>query len=152
MRFLLIGLITFSLLAADTIRLRHAVTSEKRLQGLMGVKELPENEGMLFHFPSKGIHPFWGWGCFLDLGVAYLNDDGTVLEIAHLETYPTDREPDLSNPLVARWLAKSTKPRFESAYVLEMQWDWFQKIGLRPGDRIHFSINSMDATVEKKGQ
>lgn len=47
------------ILSNKTYRVRIADTEEKRAQGLSGVPSLKKDEGMLFIFPTEGLHSFW---------------------------------------------------------------------------------------------
>ena len=98
-----------------------ADTSEKMARGLMFRKSLPENQGMLFIFQRPRQASFWMKNTFIPLSIAYLNQEGTILEIYPLE--PLEESPVSSQS-------------YRVAYALEVNRGWFRKHGIQPGIRI----------------
>lgn len=97
-----------------------ACTPEQRALGLMHRRELPETEGMLFVCAEKTQQSFWMKDTPLALSAAFIDDDGTILQIEDLE--PHDLEPCQS--------------RHGVRYVLEANQGWFRERGIGPGVRI----------------
>lgn len=58
-----------------------ASNSEEWRQGLMGVKELPANEGMLFVFNKKVDYPFWMKNTLIPLTVLFIYKNKVVNQI-----------------------------------------------------------------------
>src|SRR5262245_14261997 len=76
--------------AAQTVRLTagvHLITAElaandpMRTRGLMFRESLAANHGMLFVFDSKAVHCMWMRNTLLPLSVAFLDDDGRIVNI-----------------------------------------------------------------------
>jgi uncharacterized membrane protein (UPF0127 family) len=90
-------------------------------RGLMDRKSLGEYEGMLFIFARPREQEFWMANTYLPLSIAFLEDDGTILNIEDMK--PLD-----------------TGPRYRSAkacrLALEVNQGWFARHDIRPGDRI----------------
>ncbi len=100
-----------------------AENDEDRGRGLMGRKSLGRNEGMLFIFESEGYHGFWMKNTLLPLSIAFIDREGTIVEI-------TDMEP----------LTLTTHdPPKPILYALEMNKGWFGANGIKAGDRVRFS-------------
>jgi len=97
-----------------------AVTEADRMQGLMHRRMLPENRGMLFVFPRPAHHAFWMMNTYIPLSIAFIEDDGTIVNIE-------DMQPHTQNSHSAR------KP---VRYALEMNQGWFAKRGIKPGMKI----------------
>lgn len=97
-----------------------AVTSAERKQGLMNRKSLGENEGMLFVFPSEGYHAMWMKNTLIPLGVAFIDAQGAIVNIAEMA------------PLTLNQHA-AQKP---AQYALEMNAGWFQAHGIKAGDTV----------------
>ena len=62
-----------------------ADTSEERAQGLMGVTDLGDAEGMLFVFEDEAIRRFHMWQTPMPLDIAFFAADGTVVGTAAME-------------------------------------------------------------------
>jgi uncharacterized membrane protein (UPF0127 family) len=104
----------------------HKLTAEvasndaQRSTGLMHRRMLPENRGMLFVFQDIAMHGMWMMNTFIPLSVAFVDSDGTIINIA-------DMQPQTQNTHSA---AKPAK------YALEMNLGWFAKRGIKPGAKI----------------
>lgn len=57
-----------------------ADTKQKQAQGLSGVKNLEENEGMLFDFKKSGTYYFWMKDMLFPLDFVFIRD-GTIVDI-----------------------------------------------------------------------
>jgi uncharacterized membrane protein (UPF0127 family) len=96
-----------------------AKTDRERETGLMFRKALADGQGMLFVFDADQVLAFWMKNTSLSLSVAYLSSDGTIREIHDLEP---------------RSLAAVTSER-SVRYALEVPRGWFDRVGLKVGDR-----------------
>ena len=72
-----------------------AQTPEQREIGLMLRREMAPQEGMLFVFEEPGVQCFWMKNTLLPLSVAFIADDGTIVNI-------DDMKP---KTLESHWLA-----------------------------------------------
>lgn len=97
-----------------------AATNEQRMTGLMHRQEMPQHEGMLFVFDYPGQQCFWMKNTLLPLAVAFVADDGTIVNIEEMKPQTLDSHC-------------STKP---VRYVLEMNKGWFAKKGIAAGARL----------------
>jgi len=97
-----------------------ARTHEQRMTGLMHRKEMPQHEGMLFIFEQRTQQCFWMKNTLLPLSIAFLADDGTVVNVA--EMAPQSLDSHCSAAPVR--------------YVLEMNKGWFGKKGVKPGMKL----------------
>ncbi len=97
-----------------------AATSEQRNIGLMFRKAMPQHEGMLFAFEQPAIQCFWMKNTLLPLTVAFVADDGRIVNLADMAPQSLDSHC-------------STLP---VRFVLEMNQGWFAKKGLKAGDRL----------------
>lgn len=97
-----------------------AATENARTTGLMHRRIMPENRGMLFVFPHAASQSFWMMNTYIPLSIAYVDEHGTIVNIADMTPLTTD--PHLS--------AKPAK------YALEMNQGWFAKRGIKAGARI----------------
>jgi uncharacterized membrane protein (UPF0127 family) len=98
-----------------------AQTIEQRMIGLMYRKEMPQHEGMLFVFEQPSRQCFWMKNTLLPLSAAFIDDDGTVVNVEDMKPQTLDSHC-------------SAKP---VRYVLEMNQGWFTKKGIKPGARLN---------------
>jgi uncharacterized membrane protein (UPF0127 family) len=103
-----------------SIRAQLAITPQQRQIGLMHRREMPSHEGMLFVFDEPSRQCFWMRNTLIPLTIAYLADDGTVVNLADMQ--PQSDESHCS--------AKPVR------FALEMNQGWFAKRGIKPGTRI----------------
>jgi len=97
-----------------------ARTQEERAIGLMHRTSMPTNHGMLFVFEQPAVHCFWMKNTLLPLSIAFLADDGSIVNIA-------DMQPQNET---------SHCPAKPVRLALEMNQGWFAKRGLKAGSRL----------------
>jgi hypothetical protein len=98
-----------------------AADVESRTQGLMHVRELPSDHGMLFLFDQPRPLTFWMKDTWLSLDLVFINTDGIVVNVA------TAARPLSLKPIGSDGPALA---------VLEVLAGTAVRIGLRPGDRV----------------
>jgi uncharacterized membrane protein (UPF0127 family) len=99
-------------LGAEEMVAELALTPDQVRTGMMFRTNLAENAGMLFVFGAPYRTSFWMKNCPLPLSAAYIDPDGTILEIH-------DLQPHNTNSVVA----SSDRVQF----VLETNQGWFQR-------------------------
>lgn len=97
-----------------------ASTPDQRQTGLMHRKEMPQHEGMLFVFEYAAQQCFWMKNTLLPLSIAFVADDGTIVNIDEMKPQTLDSHC-------------STRP---VRYVLEMNQGWFAKKGIKAGTKL----------------
>ena len=97
-----------------------ARSPDERATGLMHRKEMPQHEGMLFVFDFPAQQCFWMKNTLLPLSIAFIADDGTIVNIDEMAPQTLDSHC-------------SEKP---VRYVLEMNKGWFAKKGIKPGTKL----------------
>ncbi len=97
-----------------------AADQASRMQGLMHRQSLPVNQGMLFVFTRKDRHCMWMRNTLIPLSVAFLDDDGKILNIENMQPN-TESNHCASAP---------------AQFALEMNHGWFAQKGLKPGQKI----------------
>ena len=101
-----------------------ALTPEQRQIGLMWRKDMPQHEGMLFVFEQPSTQCFWMRNTLIPLTAAFLEDDGTIVNLADMKPLNDDSHC-------------STKP---VRFVLEMNQGWFAKRQINPGFKLNGQI------------
>jgi len=97
-----------------------ATTDYSRAVGLMHRERLAPNHGMLFVFEDKSQQCFWMRNTIVPLTIAFIDDDGTILQLADMAP-----QSDASHC--------SRRP---VRYALEMEQGWFGKRGIAPGGKV----------------
>ena len=97
-----------------------ASTAEQRAIGLMHRPAMPANDGMLFVFERAGQQCFWMKNTLLPLSIAFLDDDGTIVNIEEMKPQSLQSH-------------RSARP---VRFALEMNQDWFGKRAIKPGAKI----------------
>jgi uncharacterized membrane protein (UPF0127 family) len=101
------------------LQVQVAQTPEQQATGLMFRKTMGTNEGMLFIFDEPRQQCFWMKNTLLPLSVAFIADDGGVVNIDDMKPQTLDSHC-------------STKP---VRFVLEMNVGWFDKRGIKAGSK-----------------
>ncbi len=78
--------------SGSTYRLELARTPEEQAQGLMFRESLPEETGMIFPFPDRGVHHFWMKNTMIPLDMVWMDAGGRVLFIS-ADTPPCKADP-----------------------------------------------------------
>ena len=97
-----------------------AATDPERARGLMFRQSLAANHGMLFIFDRKAAHCMWMRNTLIPLSVAFIDDDGTIVNIENMQ--PHDE--------------RSHCARQPVRYALEMIQGWFAQKGIGPGAKL----------------
>jgi len=102
------------------IQAELARDNEQRATGMMFRRTMGANEGMLFVFEQPGQQCFWMRNTLLPLAVAFIADDGAVVNLDEMK--PQTDAPHCSAQPVR--------------FVLEMNTGWFTKRGIKPGFKL----------------
>jgi uncharacterized membrane protein (UPF0127 family) len=97
-----------------------AATPDHRMVGLMKRRSMPANHGMLFIFTEPQRHCMWMKNTLLPLSVAFLDEQGRILNIEDMKPQTEDNHC-------------AAKP---ATFALEMNEGWFRQKGIAPGVRI----------------
>lgn len=93
----------------------------QQTRGLMFVRDLPADAGMLFVYDSPGRRSMWMKNTYLPLDMLFIREDGVISSIeTHTEPLSLD----------------SIASREPVTYVLELNAGVTAKLGIVPGDRI----------------
>ncbi len=113
-----IGLPTIELKAGIyRIQAELADTPKAREVGLMNRTSMPTNSGMLFVFEQKAGHCFWMNNTKIPLSIAFIADDGKIVNIEEMQAETTNNHC----------------PKAAVRYALEMNKQWFSERVIVPG-------------------
>jgi uncharacterized membrane protein (UPF0127 family) len=99
------------------IQAELANTPKAREVGLMNRTSMPSNSGMLFVFEEKAGHCFWMNNTKIPLSIAFIADDGKIVNIEEMQAETTNNHC----------------PRAAIRYALEMNKQWFSDRVIVPG-------------------
>jgi uncharacterized protein len=102
------------------IQAEVASTPQARQLGLMNRTFMPTDSGMLFIFDQKATHCFWMSNTKIPLAIAFLADDGKIVNIEEMQA------ETLNNHC----------PKAPVRYALEMNRQWFSQRAIGPGSVI----------------
>jgi uncharacterized protein len=100
-----------------------ADTPEKRIQGLMGIKDLAADTGMLFIFPDKSLRTFWNKNTLLNLDIIWIVD-GRVVGTSTLPAITNNNE-------IIRVF-----PQVPIQAVIEINAGWISEHSIKIGDEV----------------
>jgi uncharacterized membrane protein (UPF0127 family) len=113
-----IGLPTIELkIGIYRIQAELADTPKAREVGLMNRTSMPTNSGMLFIFEQKAGHCFWMNNTKIPLSIAFIADDGKIVNIEEMQAETTNNHC----------------PKAAVRYALEMNKQWFSERVIVPG-------------------
>ena len=99
------------------IQAELADTPKAREIGLMNRTSMPTNSGMLFVFEQKAGHCFWMNNTKIPLSIAFIADDGKIMNIEEMQAATTNNHC----------------PQAPVRYALEMNKQWFSERLITPG-------------------
>ncbi len=99
------------------IQAELADTPKAREVGLMNRTSMPTNSGMLFVFEQKAGHCFWMNNTKIPLSIAFIADDGKIVNIEEMQAETTNNHC----------------PKAAVRYALEMNKQWFSERVIVPG-------------------
>ena len=100
-----------------------ADSNSKRKKGLMYVKSLPRNYGMLFKFDSPRIASIWMKNTYISLDLLFIDKNQTIIKI-HNDAKPLNLK-SISSKLKVKW-------------VLEVNGGLAKELEVNLGDKVIF--------------
>jgi Uncharacterized conserved protein len=110
--------------AEIVLQVEVASQPNERERGLMFRKELAENSGMLFVYPSEAPLSFWMKNTYLPLDMIFINDTMRIVGVV-----------ENAEPLTLEARSVNTPAR----YVLEVNGLFVRRHGISPGSRVRFN-------------
>ena len=102
------------------IRAEVAADNATRMQGLMYRESLGANAGMLFIFDEAATHCMWMKNTLIPLSVAFIDEGGTIINIADMQPH-SEQSHCASAPAL---------------FALEMTRGWFAERGIKAGAKL----------------
>lgn len=131
------------------IKLEFAETPEALAWGLMGRDHLDKDSGMLFIYKAPTILSFWMYNTFIDLSIAFMDEERVIREIHDMFASPEKMKRHLKpeelknlsswDPAVAFFLKRQIFSSFPVKFALEVNRGWFEKNGIGIGDKLEWA-------------
>jgi uncharacterized membrane protein (UPF0127 family) len=102
------------------LKVEVAANEPERMQGLMYRETLGKDDGMLFVFDELGYHSMWMKNTPLPLSVAFVDDDGKILNILDMKPHTLD----------------SHMAAGPARYAIETNKGWFAARKIKAGDKV----------------
>ena len=83
---------------SSKFKLKVARTMTEKARGLMYVKNLPEDEGMLFIYDEEDVHNFWMKNTFIPLDMIFINSEKEVVGIIKNTTILSEETLSINKP------------------------------------------------------
>jgi uncharacterized membrane protein (UPF0127 family) len=112
-----------------TIGIYLATSFEEQRRGLMFVRKLPENTGMLFVYDETDVHSMWMKNTYVSLDMVFARADGTVSSVIH-NTQPLSLDSQASIEPVN--------------YVLELSAGTARRLKIGPKSKIFWDRENAD--------
>lgn len=103
------------------IRAEVADSEDERSRGLMFRNSMPQDQGMLFVFEEPGQYCFWMRNTLIPLSIAFLDDEGRIVDIAEMQAKDDRTHHCPSRPV---------------RMALEMNRGWFRAHGADVGSQV----------------
>lgn len=111
------------------VRVELAITDAEQRQGLMFRTGLKPNHGMLFIYKKEEDSlSYWMKNCKMNLSIAFINERGEIIKIHQKMLAPAPGTPDHK--------LDGYDSGGPAKYAVEMEESWFEKNGVKEGDRI----------------
>lgn len=107
-------------IGAHALKVEVVQSDAERSAGLMFRQKLGRDDGMLFIFDEPAYHSMWMKNTLIPLSVAFIDAQGTILNILDMEPQTLDSH-------------MSAGP---SIYALETNKGWFTGKKIKAGDRV----------------
>ncbi len=102
------------------IQAELAITPQQQQTGMMFRRGMGASEGMLFVNDDKDMRCFWMRNTLIPLAIAFIADDGTIVNIAEMKPQ-SDQSHCSARPV---------------RFALEMNTGWFTKRGFKAGSKL----------------
>ena len=122
-------------LGAEELTVELARTPEQIMTGMMFRTNMAENEGMLFVFATPDSRSFWMKNCHLPLSLAYIDPEGTILEIRDMKPHDTTGIDSKTNHV---------------QFVLEVNQGWFGRHHVTEGMLVRTERGTLLETFFRK--
>jgi uncharacterized membrane protein (UPF0127 family) len=100
----------------------------------VAISDLEKARGLAFLYDEDGEMSFWMKDTLIDLDIAFVARDGTVLEVRTMTAGDTETTRSVTK---------------QARFAVEMRAGWFRDFGVKPGDRVN--LDDLRSAVRARG-
>lgn len=130
--------------------LEVSANDENIQRGLSNRTEIPPKTGMLFVFPAGNERSFWMINCLIDMDIAYLSPDGTVVSVFTMKKEDPKRESESSTEYEKRLKRYLSGPGVQ--FVIETPAGTNDALKIKSGVKIAIDRNKMAGHLKSQSQ
>lgn len=130
-----------AVIGGEVFRLEAALDEPTRVLGMGGRTRIEPDGGMIFVFPSAGPLEFVMRDCPIDIDIAFLDDAGHAVRIYTMAAEKARRADEPAREYELR--LKRYASRFPCRFVVEVAAGTFERLGVRPGDKVEIDLASL---------
>lgn len=116
------------------LNVKVAKTTIQQERGLMFVKNMPANEGMLFVYDVEDIRGFWMKNTLIPLSIGFFGADQKLFQIENMRPVKSFLDQNIDR-------SHSQKP---AQYALEVNQGWFKKNKIALGTKFEWVKKSKE--------
>ncbi len=123
-------------IADKVLKAKIMITDSEKARGLMFLKSIPENFGMVFVYNSPQKASFWMKNTEIPLDLAFFDKEGILTEV---------------KPLYPHNLNSVQSSRSDIYYCIETNSGWFEKNNIQAGAKL--DLNTLKKAIKlRKGE
>lgn len=126
-------------LGSKILKVDLAESAEQQARGLMYVKKISDDYGMLFIYSESAIRHFWMKNTLVPLSIGFFDSDKKLFEIKNMKPMRSLLSKEIDT-------ASSSKP---AMYALEVNQGWFEKNKVTVGTKFSW-INEVKPKTKKE--
>ncbi len=134
----------------ENFDLEVSANDENIRNGLSNRTEIAPKTGMLFVFPAGNERSFWMINCLIDMDIAYLSPDGTVVSVFTMKKEPPKGESESSTEYEKRLKRYLSGPGVQ--FVIETPAGTNDALKIKPGVKIAIDRNKMAGYLKSQSR
>ncbi len=125
----------------EVFKLDLALDGPARAKGLMEVKSIKKDGGMIFVYPNARVRTMWMANCLCDMDVIFLDGTGRVLKTYTMKAEPARGENE------TQWVYENRLKRYSSVrraqFAIELKAGSVKRLKIEAGQRIALDLKSL---------
>lgn len=136
---------TTATIGGQSFSLQIAADPVSLAQGLMGVRKIAADEGMVFVFPRPSSKPFWMKNCVIDIDIIFLDGQGRVVDLHEMKMEPPRRDDESERDYENR-LSPYGGDRL-AQFAIELKAGTIRRLALERGEVVQMELRRLKRLV-----